>query len=76
MRKIGLTLGALLLSFNCYAGSISTNTDLKSAIIKNESKQIDSNKNPSIIYGGQDISRPVIADADESASSIQPKLVS
>lgn len=61
MRTIGLIIGALLVSVNCSASTIS---DIKSAIIEKSVNQTHSNSH--IIYGGQDISRPVIATANES----------
>jgi hypothetical protein len=69
MRKIGLILGAVLVSVNCYAGS----TDIKSAIIENSTKQTHSDSK--MIYGGQDISRPVVATANESIWAGQPDLI-
>lgn len=63
MRKIGLLLGALLVSVNCYAGSTSLGSDLKSAILNNTTKQSHTD---TIIYGGQDFSKKVIATANES----------
>lgn len=71
MRKMGLLLGALLVSYNCYANPVisdvnSSNATLLSAL-KNTSAQAPLNTpNLSIVYGGQDISSPVIATANEA----------
>lgn len=71
MRKIGLIIGALLVGVNCYAGST---TDVKSAIIENSAKQTHSDSK--MIYGGQDISRRVVATANETHwAGQQPQLV-
>jgi hypothetical protein len=76
MRKIGLLLGALLVSFTCYAGTTSVNSDLKSAILKSTNQQANSGgNNLSIIYGGQDFSRRVIATANESLWSGQSTFI-
>jgi hypothetical protein len=70
MRKMGLLLGALLVSFNCYANPVvsdvnSSNANIASAL-KNTSQQVTLNTpSLSIIYGGEDISNPVIATAKE-----------
>ncbi len=72
MRKIGLLIGALLVSFTCHAGSTATSSDLKTAILKSTNQQTNAaGNNLSIIYGGQDFSRPVVATANESLWSGQ-----
>ncbi len=74
MRKIGLLLGALLVSINCYAVSNSVGSDLKSAIQKNATK-LNSENNLAIIYGGQDFSHRIIATANESTWAGQATLI-
>jgi hypothetical protein len=72
MRKIGLLIGALLVSLTCHAGSTPTSADLKTAILKSTNQQTSAGgNNLSIIYGGQDFSRPVVATANESIWSGQ-----
>jgi hypothetical protein len=73
MRKIGLLLGALLVSLSCHAGS-TVGSDLKSAILKNTTKQVNSG-GTSLIYGGQDFSRRVMATANESIWAGQPTYI-
>lgn len=70
MRKMGLLLGALLVSFNCYANPVitdvnSSNADIASALKSTPLRATLNTPNLSIIYGGQDISSPVIATAKE-----------
>jgi len=73
MRKIGLFLGALLVSFSCYAGSTSVADDVKSAFVNNSAHS--GQDKFSIIYGGQDFSKSVIATANESLWKGQTSLV-
>jgi hypothetical protein len=75
MRKIGFMLGAFAVSLCCHAGSASLSTDMKSAILNNSATQSNSTSNPSMIYGGQDISRRVVATANESLWAGQPHLI-
>lgn len=65
MRKTGVVLGALIISANCFAASI---TDIKSAILNNSTTHItqSSESDEALIYGGQDISRKIVATANES----------
>ena len=73
MRKITLTLLALLFSTNVLAQS----TDLGSAVANSLRKQSTNNtlRTLPIIYGGKDISRPVVATADESVWAGEPKFI-
>ena len=76
MRKIGLIIGALLVSANCYSGTTSLSDGMRSAIEKNSAKQTSSSGDSlSIIYGGQDISRHQIATADETLWAGQASLI-
>lgn len=78
MRKVLLLIGALLLSLNAIASSDLPN-EISSAI-----KNAMHNSHPAIkntkasfafIYGGQDISRPQIATADESVWSRESSII-
>jgi len=72
MRKISLIVGALLVSFSCYANVSSVMTN----VLKNTTNQVNSqNSNLKIIYGGQDISRHMIATAKETIWEGQEVLV-
>lgn len=63
MRKIGLALGTLLISVNCFAASV---TDLKSALNNSTNQTNSSTTNSAFIYGGKDISKEIVATANES----------
>ncbi len=75
MERLLLILGTLLISVSSVAG---TSLDMNSAITKGiQSTQGKSSQNkPTIVYGGQDISRQIIADADQTTFSIQSTLIS
>jgi len=63
MRKIAVTVITLLMSVNIFAAG----NDINSAIAKSLSNQNNGTRDQStIIYGGKDISKPVIASANES----------
>lgn len=71
MRKLALMMGSLLLSLNVIAASQPHYLSL--AILnatQNHSNPLIKNSFP-LIYGGQDISRPRIATANESLWSGQ-----
>ncbi len=62
MRKVLLTISALLVSLNVYAAS----NDLGSAIEKSIGNQNQTNGNNStIVYGGKDISHSIVAIANQ-----------
>jgi hypothetical protein len=63
MIKRAFFLGTMLFSFNAFASSIA---DLNSALHKANVKT--ARTSTKIIYGGQDIFRPQIADADKILS--------
>lgn len=72
MKKIALLIGVMLFSFNSFAST----PDIASSITKSFNKQSVAPKNPSsIIYGGQDISRQVIASANQPAWKSEPQLI-
>jgi hypothetical protein len=72
MRKIALTIFALIISFNVSAAS----TDLGSAITKSIEKQNTNNgQSSTIVYGGKDISRSIVASASESTWTKHPMLI-
>lgn len=72
MRKLALTIFVLCISFNVFAAD----SNLGSAITKNLGKQNSNNaQNSTIVYGGKDISRSIVATANESTWTKQPMLV-
>lgn len=80
MRKV-LIISTLLLSFNTFAATISPQNSLLKlgSAIKNATKnhsnvQTIKNSFP-MIYGGQDISRPLLATANESIWSGQRSFI-
>jgi len=71
MRKVALALFVLCVSFNVQAAT----NDLSSAISKTLDKQ-NANTSPStIVYGGKDISRSIVATANESTWTKQSNLI-
>lgn len=63
MRKLALAIFVLLVSFNVSAAG----PDLGSTITKSIGKQNSNNgQNSKIVYGGKDISRSIVAVANES----------
>ncbi len=74
MRKILLLVASLFVSLACHAASNSLSDNMKSAILKSEAKPNAPVSNH-VIYGGQDISRKVIASAHESVWAGQPDYV-
>jgi len=74
MRKVVILIFALFVSFNVFAA----NTDLGSTIIKSIGKQSTTNTNgqsSTIVYGGKDISRSIVAIANESTWTKHPTLI-
>lgn len=73
MKKVALLVVSLLLSFNAFA----MNSDLGSAVAESIKNQRDSSKSglSSIVYGGKDISRSIVASADESGWTRHPAAI-
>lgn len=63
MRKVVLALLALFVSLNVSAAT----NDLSSEISKTLEKQNSSSGQSTIVYGGKDISRSIVASASESS---------
>jgi hypothetical protein len=66
MTKFVLIIATLLLSLNALASAVaatSFNSIVKKAFQSHSTTAIT---NTSLVYGGQDISRPLVATADES----------
>lgn len=63
MRKINLAILAFLVSFNVYAAS---STDLGNAISKSIQNQSRNGQHSTIVYGGKDIARSIVATAGQS----------
>lgn len=75
MRKLALTIGALLLSINAIAA---TSHNLNSAILKatqSHAKVIAIKSSFPMTYGGQDFSRSLVAIANETVWSGQRTLI-
>lgn len=75
MKKLILIMGSLILSATVFATS---STQLNNVILQSfQTKSTVKNAQASfpIVYGGQDISKPLIATADESVWSGQQRLV-
>lgn len=62
MRKLNLAILAILISLNVYAAP----TSLNNAINKSLDRQTNSQSQRSIVYGGKDISRSIVASAHEN----------
>lgn len=76
MRKIILTLIALSATVNIYAANLTGNDDLSTAINKSIKQQSSTNNHSStMVYGGKDISKSIIASADESSWTKKPVLI-
>jgi hypothetical protein len=73
MRKLALAISVLLVSFNV---SAATSSDLGSTITKSIGKQNTNNgQSSTIVYGGKDISRSIVAVANESTWTKQQTLI-
>ncbi len=71
MRKLNLALLALFISFNTNA-----TTSLNNAITKSLDRQASNQNQPStIVYGGKDISRSIVAVAHENTWTKQQVLL-
>lgn len=66
MRKMILTLLSIFVSVGVNANPLETTHDLSTAINKTLEKQSSNNHSSSIVYGGKDISRSIVAAAHES----------
>ncbi len=78
MRKIALFVATSFISLNALTALAANSSDVTEAIAKSIKKQNENSRQhtePSMIYGGKDISHPVIATAHESLWSGQPTLV-
>jgi hypothetical protein len=75
MRKVILALFALCASINVNAATTSTSNNLSAAINKSIEKQSSSTQHSTIVYGGKDISRSIVAVAHESTWTKQPVLI-
>lgn len=66
MRRIILAVFTLTTSFSIHASNITpTSDDLSSALNKSIENQSAHNRQSSIVYGGKDISRSIVASARE-----------
>jgi len=66
MRRIILAVFALVTSFSIHAANVTpTSDDLSTAISKSLENQSAHNRQSSIVYGGKDISRSIVASARE-----------
>ncbi len=75
MRKISLVILALFASVNLYAAT-TAGDDLSAAVNKSIKQQSSTTNQPStIVYGGKDISRSIVASADASTWTRKPILV-
>ena len=74
MRKISLVVIALFASFNIHT-ALATSNDLNNAINKSIQKQSTNNQHSTIVYGGKDISRSIVAVAHESTWTKQQTLI-
>lgn len=68
MRKLAIIVGALFISVNAIATTTNIPQNIGSEIMKavQHKAKIAVVKTYPLIYGGQDISRPIIATANES----------
>lgn len=72
MRKVILAGFALSA---CMSVNAATKDDLSTAINKSIQKQSSTNQESTIVYGGKDISRSIVAAAHESTWTKQPILI-
>lgn len=73
MRKVVVVFITILLSMSCYA---SITTDLKFAITNTiQSHFLNAGNHEAIVYGGQDLSRPQIAIANEKFLTNASRLI-
>lgn len=76
MRKMTLAILALLISFNVNAANtLATPNDLGNAISKSIQNQPGNNQHSTIVYGGKDIARSIVATADQSMWIKQQNLI-
>jgi len=76
MRKMTLAILALLISFNVNAANTpATPNDLGNAISKSIQNQSSNSQHSTIVYGGKDIARSIVAMADPSRWIRQQNLI-
>ncbi len=74
MRKIGLTILALCASLDVSAVTIDS-SNLGAAVTKSITQQSTNTQQPTIVYGGKDISRSIVAMTQESTWLKQPVVI-
>jgi len=72
MRTKSLAILALIVSFNVNA---TTTNNLNAAINKSIERQPTNSHHSTIVYGGKDISRSIVAMAHESTWTKQPVFI-
>lgn len=76
MRRIIIALFAVATSFSIHAADItSTKNDLNTAINKSVESQTGKNRNSTMVYGGKDISRSILASARENKWTTQENFI-
>jgi hypothetical protein len=73
MKKVLLTVLTLFVSFNALAADTNLGSVMTKGIIKQQSN--NSSQNSTIVYGGKDISRSIVAQTHESNWTKQQILI-
>lgn len=75
MRRVILAVFAFVTSFSIHAGNATTaKNDLNTAINKSIENQ-SSHRNSTMVYGGKDISRSILASARENIWTAQENYI-